>query len=287
MYMSRKGFTARDFCILVLFASLFVNISLVAYAQPAPGLLILSPAGALNPNSTVSPSFVVSFTLVNFELAEPGIPGMVNKPNQGHIHVFLDDTYYALWINENPIPFSNLSSGNHTIKLQLVNNDHSVLNPDVSKTIAISVTEAPSGQPSLRILSPAGALNTDTNVATSFKVSFIVNNFTFADPVGQPNALNTGHIHVFIDEKYYVLWTSTLPIPFDSMAQGQHTIKLQLVTNRHSPLNPDVSTTITVNVQAPLQPLADLVNMVYQLSLANIGVSVLLLIVVIILCRRK
>ncbi len=235
--------------VILVLTVLVIGFTTNVYASDAaPGLVILAPGGALNSSTVIGTSFVLAFAVSNFQLVPPGLPGQTNQPNQGHIHVFLDGVYYNLWAIPEGIPFNNVQPGQHTIKLELVNSDHTPLNPDVSASTTLQVTSAPQGPPSLTILSPAGALNSATNVSPSFVVSFAINNFTFTDPIGQPKALNTGHMHIFLDDVYYGLWTSMNPIPFIGLNSGSHTIKLQLVNNDHTPLSPDLSQTISVTV---------------------------------------
>jgi hypothetical protein len=164
------------------------------------------------------------------------------------MHVFLDGVYWDLWAQPEGIPFNNIPVGQHNITLQLVNSDHTPLSPDVEASVIVQVTNAPQGTPTLTILSPAGFLNNATTVSPSFVVSFAVSNFVLTDPVGQPKALNTGHIHIFLDGAYYGQATSVSSIQFVGLSPGTHTIRLELVNNDHTPLNPDVSKTITVTV---------------------------------------
>ncbi len=112
----------------------------MAHALGGPTLTILSPAGALSPSSTVRTSFIVSFTVSNFSFVEPGTVGITNSPNEGHIHVFLDGDYYAIQDNVGPIAFYDIAPGTHTVKLQLVNNDHTSFSPDVSQTITVDAS---------------------------------------------------------------------------------------------------------------------------------------------------
>ena len=202
--------------------------------------------------------------------------------------MFSSTEHIALWVDSNPIPFTGIPPGNHTIMLELVNNDHSSFTPKISQSIIVSVTNAPIpvGPPGLTILSPAGALNTNANVPPTFAVSFTLKNFTLTEPVGQPNAINTGHLHVFIDSTYYVLWVTEAPVPIYDLTVGQHTIKLELQNNDHSILNPEVSQTITVNVQAPttsvsvdLAPIENSVNNVMYMAIVIIVLLIIVLIV--------
>lgn len=238
----KLGIAVVVLTILVSFTSTSVS------AAPSPQLVILSPGGLLNKSNVVTPSFVVAFAVSNFQFVTPGITGQSNQPGQGHMHVFLDGTYWNLWSQPEGIPFNNVPAGQHNITLQLVNSDHTPLSPDVEASVIVQVTSAPQGSPKLTILSPAGILNNATMVGPSFVVSFAVTNFVLTEPVGQPKALNTGHMHIFLDGAYIGQATSVNSIQFIGLSPGTHTIKLELVNNDHSPLSPDVSKSITVTV---------------------------------------
>lgn len=110
-------------------------------------IAILSPgSGAvLNKNQTVNPSFLVSFLVNNFSLVQPGTYQNVNTTitgggahNEGHIHVFVDGVYVTLWASVDGIPLS-LSSGTHTIRLDLVNDYHQEFNPGINATTTVNV----------------------------------------------------------------------------------------------------------------------------------------------------
>ena len=120
----------------------------------------------------------------------------------------------------------------------------------------------------IAILSPGGPLNLNTNVNSSFIVSFAVNNFTLVQP-GTVNDVNTtvpasgsikahseGHIHVFVDSHYITIWTTTNGIPL-TLSPGTHTIRLDLVNDLHYEFSPGINATTTVNVADPLQSTAN------------------------------
>jgi len=126
---------------------------------------------------------------------------------------------------------------------------------------------------SISILSPgSGAiLNKGQTVNSSFLVSFLVNNFTLVQPGrGTPFDVNTttvaagatnpahneGHIHVFVDNVYVTIWTSTNGIPL-TLVPGTHTIRLDLVNDFHNEFNPGINATTTVNVVDPLHSAAN------------------------------
>ncbi len=195
-------------------------------------------------DSLVTTTFYVTPAVTNFTIVQPGAEGQVPKDNEGHFHVFLDGNYYALWASSNSIPFTNIQPGTHKILVQLVNDAHAPFSPDISLSWTLRVTDAPAGTPKISILAPSNG----ASVNSTFTVSFIVGNFTLTNPVGQPNAVNTGHIHILIDGKYTNLWARPEGIPLTIDGSGSHTVQLQLVNNDHSPLNPDVSITRTYNV---------------------------------------
>lgn len=236
----------------ILVAAFMIQGPRILAASATPTIGIVAPSDG----ATVSRTFYVSFFVVNFTIRQPGQPGEVISNTTGHLHTFLDGNYYALWASPDAIPFINIQPGTHSFKLQVVHDDHTPFSPDISITRTVKVTDAPSGSPTLVILSPSGALTSSANVNNSFVVSFLLSNFMLANPVGQPNALNTGHIHVFVDGAYVTIWAQSDGVPLRLQA-GSHTIKLQLVNNDHSALSPDVSKSITVNV---LDSLSSAVN---------------------------
>ena len=108
-------------------------------------IVILAPGGALNSNSTVTPSFILSFFVQNFTLVQPGTVNDVNTTttgpsahNEGHIHVFVDNVYVTIWTSSNGIPLT-LSAGTHTVSLHLVNSFHQEFSPSVTATTTLIV----------------------------------------------------------------------------------------------------------------------------------------------------
>jgi hypothetical protein len=119
----------------------------------APGIVITHPtdgdtvsAGALQVNVDVS----------NFILVDK--LGKANAPGEGHIHYFLDiaapttpgqpaipasGTWAAT--PSSSYSFENVSVGTHTIAVELVNNDHTPLDPPVVFEVTFSAT--PGGIP--------------------------------------------------------------------------------------------------------------------------------------------
>lgn len=83
-------------------------------------------------------------------------------PGQGHIHVWLDDAAptkeTAKMVTEDNTTYSDVPPGNHTLKAELVNNNHSSFNPPV--IVTVNFKTAPVGSPA-----PAPSPTFDKNTA--------------------------------------------------------------------------------------------------------------------------
>ena len=118
--------------------------------SPRCAIAILSPGsgGALNKNQTVNPTFLVSFLVHNFTLVNPGTTSDVNtttsgpngRPNEGHIHVFVDNVYVTIWASLNGIQLT-LAPGTHTVRLDLVNDFHQEFSPGINATTTVNVMD--------------------------------------------------------------------------------------------------------------------------------------------------
>jgi len=96
-----------------------------------PKLIIVSPKdGELIKNSKVT----IGLQAENFRLVPVGEPV---KDGEGHFHVWLDSEKKLG--PQTTFTFENVVSGKHSIVAELVNSDHSSLNPKVIKSITINV----------------------------------------------------------------------------------------------------------------------------------------------------
>ncbi len=209
-------------------------------AAPDPTLSIVSPS----PNAVIgngSPVVVV-FAVTNFNLTDPG--SGPSSPDSGHVDIFVDGRWTAK-ASVNTIVLA-LPSGPHTIRLQLVMDNGSALNPDVTAAVAVIVTQGPAGgTPGLSIFSPReGAL-----LGTDSTISFRVTNFVLVALGGPEGVPNEGHVRVLLDGSYYADLTDLAPLHLN-LKDGPHTVTLQLVDNAGSPLNPDVRVSLHITVQA-------------------------------------
>ncbi len=268
---------------LVLIVSLFamaLSVTTVSAAAPLPTLVILKP---LN-NSIVgngSP-LLISFIVFNFNFTQPGQNGQPNAPNQGHMHVIVDGAYTELIAQVQTITLS-LPDGAHLIRLQLVNNDHTPLTPDVSAWLGVQITHGPAGgAPSVVILSPKNA----ASVGPDVDVSFAVFNFALVQPYGQKDAPNEGHIHVLLDGAYDQLVASVETVHLSGLSAGSHTITLQLVNNDHTPISPAVSAAITVTVSSSTVTVSSSAFTTGELAAIGLGALNLILLIVVLAMMR-
>lgn len=214
------------------------------HATSSPVLLVISPS-----NGTVftgGAPIAISFATINFNLTAP--EGQPNQAGFGHMHVYVDGSYYEL-IDQVVTIYLWLSYGWHNISLQLVNNDHTPLTPNVEVNMTLARTQSPStAAPKVAILTPSeGAKLMGPDVS----ISFIVFNFYLTQPVGQANIPNEGHVHVLVNGKYFELVSSVNPIVLTGLGPGSYSVKLMLVNNDHSPYTvngSEITTTVNFTV---------------------------------------
>src|SRR5438094_1381073 len=257
--------------------SLFaVSVSSSTAVAAPPSLTIVSPTdGALVANGT---PVLVDFRVSNFVFVQPGRLGQVGSPTEGHANVFLDAQYVRLLTTVEPFSLS-LASGAHTVRIQLVADNGTPLNPDVSATVGVVATHGPGGGiPRINILSPTPLEATGHGIYVSYRIE----NFTLVEPRGQPNAPNEGHVQLLV-EGYVVMQVAQYdPVLLVSLPEGDITITVRLVNNDNTALtNPDPSSSVPVHVVASTAVTLPLVS--------NGGVALLLafILVVLILRRRK
>ena len=206
-----------------------------------PSITMVTPAAGatINGNTTT-----VTVTVVNFTLSAAHV-GQAPVEGEGHWHVFVDGVYSGFSAT-NTVSVTNLSVGDHVIKVGLYNNDHSSLPVDFSAQVTVHVAAA--AAPSVVITAPP----TGTEVTgTTLNLTLTVANFTLVT-VGSTsvNVLNSGHIHVLVDG-VVVQMVSTASVSLTNLTVGSHTIRAELANNDHSAISgASNSSTITVVVKA-------------------------------------
>jgi len=112
------------------------SVTVISTTGPAVGVPAITITYPLEGQSR-GPDTAVSFRLANFSLVPPG--GAPNVPNEGHIEIYLDATFYQELSVYEPTHFSDLSEGDHIATLRLVDNAHNPLTPDVSASVHFHV----------------------------------------------------------------------------------------------------------------------------------------------------
>jgi len=263
---------------LALFAFailLVVSISSSPAAAVAPSLTIVSPTeGAVIANGT---PVLVQFQVSNFAFVQPGRVGQIGSPNEGHANVFLDAQLVRLLTDVEPFSLS-LISGPHTIQIQLVADNGTTLNPDVSASVRVVTTLGPGGGvPRITILSPTRLESTGHGIYVSYRIE----NFTLVEPRGQPNAPGEGHVQLLVEGVVVMEVIQYEPVLLVSLPEGDVTISARLVNNDNTTLTPDARADVPIHVVASSSVSLPLVS--------NGGVALLLafILVVLILRRRK
>ena len=110
------------------------SVSVTVTRGPAggqPGISIAFP----DEGRVLGTDFYVSYRVANFVLVPPGGPSV---PNEGHIHVIVDGTFYQELADYQPVHLG-LPDGPHNVTLQLVDGLHRPLRPDVSASAHFTV----------------------------------------------------------------------------------------------------------------------------------------------------
>jgi len=257
----------------VLTSLLLASIVSSPAAAAAPSLTIVSPTdGVVIGNGT---RVLVQFLVSNFAFVQPGRVGQIASPNEGHANVLLDAQLVRLLTDVEPFSLP-LISGPHLIRIQLVADNGTALNPDVSASVHVVATQGPgAGVPRITILSPRPAESTGHGIYVSYRIE----NFTLVEPRGQPNAPNEGHVQLLVEKQVVMEVIQYEPVLLVSLPEGDITISARLVNNDNTPLNPDATSNVLIHVVASSAVSLPLVS--------NGGVALLLAFILVVLILRR
>jgi len=96
-----------------------------------PALTISSPSEGSTLAPTASTSMDVTFTVQNFSVASNG--------GDGHIHYNVDNGSTVMQFDTSTITLTGLSVGAHSIFMELVDDNHTPINPAVNSTVNFSI----------------------------------------------------------------------------------------------------------------------------------------------------
>lgn len=227
---------------------------------PAPSIAITAPAAG-----DVEATFTVTVDVQNFNLVDKA--GGTNAQGEGHWHLFVDGVYrnYAV---TNTMEVSDLPGGPHTLKAELVNNDHSELSPPVFSNEVTINSPAPIPVPTITIVSPSDG---STQEGT-FDLEVDVQDFVLSDDVGGENVDGEGHYHLYINDEYKGTGTDTV-YHINGLADGAYMIKVVLAENDHTPLTePSATDTIEITVHNT-KPATPSINISYPGDSALVNAS--------------
>ncbi len=177
---------------------------------------------------------VANLVLVDSEGAVPPVPG------EGHFHLFLD----GLWLDSSILAtrvLQHLPGGPHLFEARLTTNDDLEL-PVVDRMWV----DIPADRPDIRVTYPGP----DWHMDSAFELLFEAENFTL-DPLGMDgaNGVDTGHANIYLDgslvgETGYGTWA------LSGLAPGAHLLRVELVNNDRTPLEPPVYDEFVVFAEA-------------------------------------
>lgn len=107
----------------------------------APELDVLSPkeGSTIHPDSKIGAVVVTQFEVKNFKIMDFTKATAV-QPGEGHIHIWLDNQpFNTIHTASNVWVFGGVKPGKHAITLQLVNNNHTPVEPKIIKTVHFSM----------------------------------------------------------------------------------------------------------------------------------------------------
>ncbi|MBI4289796.1 MAG: hypothetical protein HY671_15385 [Chloroflexi bacterium] len=120
-----------------------------------PSVKIWAPAQGA---SVVGPDVVVAAAIRGFDIDASAIGSSANKPGSGHWHLLLDGKLVGP-VGKLQSVLKALALGQHTVKAELHNNDHSALTPPVEDSITFNViAPTPAPIPTPQVQAPVFSL---------------------------------------------------------------------------------------------------------------------------------
>jgi len=153
---------------------------------------------------------------------------------QGHYHVLIDGAYYDYGTDPDRVIVPQLTAGEHTVTVELVNSAHASLPTPVMDTITVTVADDAAG-----IWIDKTAFAAEINSAT-VTVPVTVTNFGLAgDAVGGAAVPGEGHYHVYLDGVYQDFSAGESATLYH-VAAGDHVVEVRLADNDHTELEGSV-----------------------------------------------
>ncbi len=274
-----RGLTAAMVMILAMAPALLGQTGASAQAdQPTVTIAYPSDGQTITDNAVaVVPQFK------NWNL-RCDLAGTRSVPGAGHYHLEIDGALVNMFCSAAVVSFQNLKPGTHTITVIPAKNDHSEVEAAKAQVKVIyqpahalpPVAGISGAKPSVSILWPKSGA---TVSGSTFPLVMDVRNYRLScDLMGHPKLANTGHWHVDVDKSEVASMMSmkgkqmTQPqmmmammeamatmlnmgcntvfdVPLAGISKGKHTFYAVLVDNLHEPLEPAVTSAVSVTVK--------------------------------------
>ncbi|MGA1822409.1 MAG: hypothetical protein ACMUIG_07775 [Thermoplasmatota archaeon] len=193
-------------------------------------------------------SYTINVSVMNFTLIDVYEPP--NMGGMGHYHVYVDDVLIGPYHTTEAM-FSGISPGDHTVRVELANRDHSMLIPRVYTEFDLKVMP---GMPMIDIVKP---MDGTIFYQDHLDLEVMVDNFTLNESaVGGDPVEGEGHYHIYINDDLVGPYTDTMPT-LTGLPAGDHVLKVELVNNDHTPL---------------MTPIMDAVNFTIIDQIPSIGI---------------
>ena len=108
----------------------FTNLGMHNSTGNIPAITVTNP---LDGSTVYLTDVTVEFTVANFAV------GTTSAGLDGHVHYSFDGGSTVMIYDTNPIPFTGLALGSHTMKMWLVDNAHQPLSPAVEDSIGFTI----------------------------------------------------------------------------------------------------------------------------------------------------
>lgn len=165
----------RIIALLVLFVLIFGCIGPAPPQPPAannttiqepakmPNFIIVTPkSGEVFTTAADSIDVMISLSTTDLLLKQPGSQP---KSGEGHFHIILDNQQ-PLHVSTKSYTLANVGAGEHTLKIELVNNDHGSYLPKIIKTVSFTVEKQAVQQQPITVEVNIGDFNYDPSEVT-------------------------------------------------------------------------------------------------------------------------
>lgn len=200
-----------------------VNVTVPA---TAPGVYFDRSVAAVPWDSAVLP---IQLATSNFLLAEPDGTGLPIA-GVGHWHLYMNGE----WVDgaaRTEILLENLAPGEHLFEVVLTGND--IIELPVRDRMWVTI---PADRPNVTVTHPGR----DWAMGPAFELAFGTENFTLdGGAMGGANARHTGHAQVWLDGTLHGETTAGV-YPVSGLLPGPHELRVELVNNDRTPLDPPV-----------------------------------------------